>query len=198
MRGILDQAGRAARHLVVALALATLGAAHGQTLPEDSAEALQAMPGARAENPASRVGRLFWVQSAARPFTPDFFEAVDLDRRVPVDRVLRFVVTAVELQAAAEPRLLYRVRFESDLDAFIPVADFEAHLYVDLPPQSETRLKTDLFTSPEAYFYSIKSIFSEEPGQLWERVRTLGPSRILPAPPVVPPRPDSGKKPRKP
>lgn len=191
MRGILDQAGRAARRLVVALALATLGAAHGQILPENSAEALQAMPGAQVADPGSRLGQTFWVDPNSRPFTPDFFETADLERRVPMVRVLKFAVAAVEPPTkAGESGLLYRVRLETGRDAYIPIADFEAHLYVDLPPVSETRLKSDLYLSPEAYFFSIKSIFSENPELLWERIRALGPSRIRPQAPAPAPKPE--------
>lgn len=184
-----------ARFLFVALLMGGAGAAFAQSAAGDSAQALQAMPGARIENPESRVGARFWFESVSRPFSPDFFEAADLERRVRTDRVRSFLVTAVEPPAKAGERgLLYRVRLETGRDAYITIADFEAHLYVDLPDLSETRLKTDLYTSPQAYFFSIKSIFSEEPGELWERVRLLGPSRIRQPAPALQPRSGSGQR----
>jgi hypothetical protein len=116
-----------------------------------------------------------------------------------MDRVRSFVVAAVEPPAGAGERgLLYRIRLDTERDAYIRIADFEAHLYVDLPDLSETRLKTDLYTSPQAYFFSIKSIYSEEPGALWERVRVLGPSRIIQPAQGAPSRSGSGQKPRQP
>ncbi|HET9701429.1 MAG TPA: hypothetical protein VFP70_10960 [Burkholderiales bacterium] len=188
-----------ARLLFVALLLGGAGSAFAQSASGDSAQALQAMPGARIENPASRVGGRFWFESSSRPFSPDFFEAADLQRRVPMDRVRSFLVTAVEPPAGEGERgLLYRVRLETGRDAYIAIADFESHLYVDLPDLSETRLKTDLYTSPQAYFFSIKSIFSEEPGELWERVRLLGPSRIIQPAPGAPSRSGTGQKPGQP
>lgn len=197
MRGILDQVGRAARHLVVALALATLGAAHGQTLPEDSAEVLQAMPGARAQSPESRIGQVFWVRPKAPPFSVDFFDSPDMERRVPLEGTRRFAVMGLIRAGERESDpLLYVVRFGPGEEAVIPVASFEAQLYVDLPPQSETRLKSDLYLSPQAYFFSLKSIFSEDPDALWERIRNLGPTRIRPQ--VSPERPPSKREGRKP
>jgi hypothetical protein len=187
---VQDLAGRMARLLFVALVLTGTGAAPAQTLYGDAAEALEAMPGARIENPESRVGSRFWFESRSRPFSPDFFEAADLERRVAMDGVRSFVVTAVAPAAKAGERgMLYRVRFETGSDAYIAIADFEAHLYVDLPALSETRLKTDLYLSPEAYFFSIKSIFGEDPDLLWERIRNLGPTRIRPPAPAKAPAP---------
>ncbi|HEX6828530.1 MAG TPA: hypothetical protein VF104_06085 [Burkholderiales bacterium] len=144
---------------------------------------LEAMPGARTEDPESRLGAPFWYQPKARPFNVDFFESPELDARVRMDRARGFVVTALTRASPGQGgALLYRVRFESGEDAYIPVAGFEAELYVDPPPQSETRLKSDLYLSPEAYFFSVKSIFAEDPDQLWERIEHLGPSRIRPGP----------------
>lgn len=195
---VADLAGRVARLLFVGLLLGA-GAVPAQAVYGDSEDALQAMPGARIENPESRVGIRFWHETLSRPYSPDFFEAADLERRLSMDRVRSFVVTAVEPPAKSGERgLLYRVRLETDRDAYIRIADFEAHLYVDLPALSETRLKTDLFTSPQAYFFSIKSIFSEEPAELWERVRVLGPSRIRQPAPAVPPRSGPGRTPKQP
>lgn len=153
-------------------------------------QALEAMPGARAERPESRVGQVFWVQSKARPFSVDFFASPELETRVPMEGTRRFVVKGLTRAGAREGGApLYQVGFDSEGDAFILVESFEVQLYVDLPPQSETRLKSDLYLSPQAYFFSIKSIFSEDPEQLWERVRSLGPSRVRPLVPAPTPVP---------
>lgn len=155
------------------------------------------MPGARAEQPESRVGQVFWVQPKARPFSVDFFASPELDTRVPVDRTRAFVVIGLTRAGAkGDGALIYHVRFGPGEDAFIPVDGFEEQLYVDPPPQSVTRLKSDLYLSPEAYFFSIKSIFSEDPELLWDRIQYLGPTRILPrkVPDKPAPKPEDGKR----
>jgi hypothetical protein len=140
------------------------------------AEELRTMPGAHADDLGSRVGQVFWTQPKARPYSVDFFESPELQSRLPISTVRWFVVTAVT--SSGDGAALYQVRFDSGTDAFIPVASFEVELYVDPPPQSATPIKSNLYLSPEAYFYSIKSIFSEDPAVLWERIDNLGPTRI--------------------
>jgi hypothetical protein len=192
---------RLARRFIVlimnaALVAASCTAAAGAGDWESSgSEELRAMPGARADDPEIRVGQVYWVQPKARPYSVDFFETLELTSRVPVNRSRRFKVVAVQSSRDDEP--VYQVQFESGVEAFIPVASFESELYVDPPPMSATPLKSNIYLSPEAYFYSIKSIFSEDPDVLHERIRNLGPSRIrqfphsdpLPKPEPRPPRP---------
>jgi hypothetical protein len=156
------------------------------------------VPGARAKAPGSRIGQMFWTRPAARPFSGDFLDSADLHKRVPLERTRRFAVLGLIRAGERETDpFLYMVRFGPG-GAVIPVASFEAHLYVDPPPQSETRLKSDLYLSPQAYFFSIKSIFTEDPDDLWERIRNLGPTRNGPPAPARPPAPEGGLKKREP
>jgi len=153
------------------------------------------MPGARAERPESRIGQVFWLQPKARPFSLDVFSSPELDELAPVEGTRRFLVKGLTRAGLrGDGALIYHIGFEAGGDAFIPVESFEAQLYVDLPPQSETRLKSRLYLSPQAYFFSIKSIFSEDPEVLWERIRSLGPSRLRPLLPAPVPKPE-GKRP---
>jgi hypothetical protein len=189
-------AGRGVRFVfLAALFLAGAGARAQETGAFWNRE-LEAMPGARATAPESRVGQVFWFQSQGRPFSPDFFHSRELDKRLPVAGKRRFVVTALTRGGAREEGApVYQVRIEPWEDAFIPVDSFEAHLYVDPPAQSETRLRSDLYLSPQAHFFSLKSIFSEDPELLWERIRVLGPSRIRPPTPAPTPKPEGYRLP---
>lgn len=138
---------------------------------------LQAMPGARAEVPQSRIGETFWVQRKGRPFSIDFFGDGELRERFPVEGTRHFVVVALTRTRDGQP--VYQVEFETGEQAFVTVDAFESELYVDPSLTSEMRFKSFPYLSPEAYLYSIKSIFSEDPDPLAERIERLGPSRII-------------------
>jgi hypothetical protein len=196
---VSNPAGRGARLFVLAALLLAASRLFAQEPSPFGDGQLQAMPGARGKAPESRIGQVFWARPAARPFSVDFFDSPDLHKRVPLERTRRFAVLGLIRAGERETDpLLYMVRFGPGEHAVIPVHSFEAHLYVDPPPQSETRLKSDLYLSPQAYFFSIKSIFTEDPDVLWERIRNLGPTRIGPPAPARPPAPEGGLKKREP
>ncbi len=159
--------------LMVALAGAC-GAQAGQSPGQPQ---LRAMPGARAEAPDSRVGQTFWIQRKGRPFSIDFFRDAELRERIPLEDSGRFVVAG--LTRTNNDQSVYQVVFETGEQAFVAVEAFESDLYVDPPLTSETRFKASPYLSPEAYFYSTKSIFTEDPAALAERIDRLGPSRII-------------------
>jgi hypothetical protein len=169
-------------------AVATTGTAQGWQSPGQSE--LRVMPGAHAEAPQSRVGQVFWIQPQGRPFSIDIFRAPGMQERFRVEGTRAFVVVGVS--RTADDTLIYQLAFETGEQAFVSVAAFESDLYVEPALTSETRFNPSPYLSPEAYLYSIKSIFSEDPDILAERVDKLGPSRIL-FPKVTLPPPESSK-----
>jgi len=143
------------------------------------------MPGARAEAPESRVGQVFWIQPKGRPFSIDIFRDPGMRERFRLEATRSFVVAGVS--RTGSDQLIYQLVFESGERAFVSVAAFEADLYVDPALTSETRLNPSPYLSPEAYLYSIKSIFTENPATLADRIDRLGPSRILAPEATLPP-----------
>lgn len=160
--------------VLLAVMAATSGAQSWQAPGQSE---LRAMPGARGEAPQSRVGQTFWIQRKGRPFSIDVFGDGELRERIPVEGTRRFVVVAVTRTGDGQP--IYQIVFETGEEAFVAVDAFESDLYVDPSLTSETRFKSFPYLSPEAYLYSIKSIFSEDPELLAERIDKMGPSRIV-------------------
>lgn len=133
-----------------------------------------------------RVGRIFWARAALFETSVDFFKDVERRERIPVREKRRFKI--VDIQATdrfPDPDILYRVRFDSQEEAYIGLDAFESLLYRD---PKHNQAVTSVVRPPggvgvHVYIFERSGIFGADPDVIWARIKNDGPRSFTPAKP---------------
>jgi hypothetical protein len=139
-----------------------------------------------AEPAEDRVGRIFWARAALSETSVDFFRDLERRERIPVREKRRFRI--LDIQATdrfPHPDILYRVRFDSQEEAYIGLDAFESLLYRE-PKRNQA--VTSVFRPPagvgvHVYIFERSGIFGADPDVIWARIKNDGPRSFIPAEP---------------
>jgi len=139
-----------------------------------------------AEPAEDRVGRIFWARAALSETSVDFFRDLERRERIPVREKRRFQI--LDIQASdrfPHPDILYRVRFDSQEEAYIGLDAFESLLYRE-PKRNQA--VTSVFRPPagmsvHVYIFERSGIFGADPDVIWARIKNDGPRSFIPAKP---------------